>query len=100
MVSSGMLRRVALVRTDVSEYPSATRRNIPEATVLLGYSSVKSECEPTLQRNVSPSFSRSKQSEARNQCAAGIPEDGTIHSYHCEDLNSHLVFFSLMFSPL
>jgi hypothetical protein len=45
MVSSGMLRRVALVRTDVSEELSAsfikvttaTRRNIPEDAILQVY---------------------------------------------------------------
>jgi hypothetical protein len=34
MASSGMLQRVTLVRTDVSEELSATRRNIPEDAVL------------------------------------------------------------------
>jgi hypothetical protein len=35
MVSSGMLRRVALVRTDVSEeLTRATRLNLPEDTIL------------------------------------------------------------------
>jgi hypothetical protein len=33
MVSSGLLRRVALVRTDVSEEPGASRNN-PEDTIL------------------------------------------------------------------
>jgi hypothetical protein len=40
-VSSGMLRRVALVRTDVSEEPTvltrATRCNIPEDTILYSH---------------------------------------------------------------
>jgi hypothetical protein len=35
MVSSGTLRRVALVRTDVSEeLTRATRRNVPEDAIL------------------------------------------------------------------
>jgi hypothetical protein len=69
MVSSGMLRRVALVRTDVSE---ELRASFIRLTII-------GEIGPT---RAAPRAPR------RN-----IPADGILHSHRCENLKSYIFIY-------
>jgi hypothetical protein len=75
MASSGMLHRVTLVRTDVSEELSTTIIRVTRFGEL-GTLAVTSN-RRTLQRNT--------RATRRN-----IPEDAILHSHHRENLKSYI----------
>jgi hypothetical protein len=81
MVSSGMLRRVALVRTDVSEELSTSIiriiRTVPSSSILV-----------TLMMEALRSSETSVLTRATRR---NIPEDAIRHSYRCENLKSYIV---------
>jgi hypothetical protein len=80
MVSSGMLRRVALVRTDVSEELSASIIRVTRIDELGTTLSVTSN-RSTLQRNTKSVLTRATR---RN-----IPEDTILYSHSGENLRSY-----------
>jgi hypothetical protein len=88
MASSGMLRRVALVRTDVSEEPSAfvfrrsVRRLLLTANVV-----PSSPILVTLMMEALSSFETSVPTKATRH---NIPEDCILHSHRRENLKSHI----------
>jgi hypothetical protein len=75
MVSSGLLRRVALVRTDVWEEPGASSIRVTKIGAL-GTTQAATSNRRTLRRNTKGSY---------------IPEDGILYSHRRENLNSYLV---------
>jgi hypothetical protein len=93
MVSSGMLCGVTLVRTDVSEEPSAsfqtsvltraTRRNIPEDTILIVVPS-----SPILVTLMMEAQSASETPVLTRTTRHNIPEDTILHSHCRENLKS------------
>jgi hypothetical protein len=105
MVSSGMLRRVALVRTDVSEEPSASFIRVTRVREL-GTTQAATSNQRTLRRllvtaNVVPSalilvtlmmeaLSSSKTSVLTRVTRRNIPEDGILHSHRRENLKSYI----------
>jgi hypothetical protein len=89
MVSSGMLRRVALVRTDVSEEPSASFIRV---TGLLVATSVVSS-SPILVTLMKKALGSSETSVLTRATRRDIPEDTILHSHRRENLKSYKVDF-------
>jgi hypothetical protein len=92
MASSGMLRRVALVRTDVSEELSASFIRVTRISEL-GKTLAVTSNRRTLRRILSSAgTSVLKRATRRN-----IPEDAVLHSHRRENLKSYKVLSTLPF---
>jgi hypothetical protein len=91
MVSSGMLRRVALVRTDVSEELSTSfisnRRT--QRRLLVTVSFVPSS--PILVTLMKEALSSSETSVLTKATQHNIPEDTILHSHRSEKLKSYTI---------
>jgi hypothetical protein len=85
MVSSGLLRRVALVRTDVSEEPGASdvRRLLVAACVV-----PSSRIFVTLMKEAPGSSETSVLTRATRR---NNPEDTILHSHRRENIKSYIV---------
>jgi hypothetical protein len=88
MACSGMLRCVALVRTDVSEERSASIIRVTRISELGTPLAVTS----TLMMEVL-SFSETSVLTRATRC--NIPEDAILKSHRCENLKSYTVYFDL-----
>jgi hypothetical protein len=84
MTSSGMLSRVALVRTDVSEELRVFLRNVRR--LLVTASVVPSS--PILVNLMKETLRSSKTSDLTRTTRRNIPEDAILHSYGRENLKS------------
>jgi hypothetical protein len=101
MVSSGMLRHVALVRTDVSEEPSSSFIRVTRISelgttlavtrsvhrLLVTASIVPSS--PILVTLMKEALSSSETSVLTGATRRNIPEDTTLHSHRRENLKSY-----------
>jgi hypothetical protein len=91
MVSYGMLRHVALVRTDVSEELSASFIRVTkiEVRTTLVISSVVPS-SPFLVTLMKGALSSSETSVLTRATRRSIPEDGILHSHRRENLKSYI----------
>jgi hypothetical protein len=76
MVCSGLLRRVAVVRTDVSELAACV---VPSSPIFV-----------TLMKEALCSSEKSVVTRATRR---NIPEDTIFHSHRRENLKSYIIFF-------
>jgi hypothetical protein len=97
MVSSGMLRRVAFVRTDVSEDRIASIVRVTRAgeleTILhrlLVTASIVSS-SPILVTLMKEALGSSEKSVRTRATQRNLPEDTILHSHRHENLKSYLV---------
>jgi hypothetical protein len=101
MVSSGMLRRVALVRTDVSEEPSASFLRVTRITHLVFLRSVRRllvaasvvPSSPILATLMNEALGSSETSVLTRATRRNIPESTVFHSHRRENLKSYMRFF-------
>jgi hypothetical protein len=86
MVSSGMLHRVVLVRTDVSEEPSAS---FSMCRLLVAASVIPSS--PSLVTLMKEELGSSETSVLTRATQHNIPEDTILHSHRPENLKSYIM---------
>jgi hypothetical protein len=89
MVSSGLLRRVALVRTDVLEEPGASFIRVIELDAL-GTTQAATSNRRTLRRNTKEALSCSETSVLTRATRPNIPEGLILHSRRRENLRSYI----------
>jgi hypothetical protein len=85
MASSGMLRRVALVRTDVLEESSASFIGVTRIGEL-----GTTPSSPILVTLMMEALNSSETSVLTRATRHNIPEDGILHSPHRENLKSYI----------
>jgi hypothetical protein len=90
MASSGILRRVALVRTDVSEELSASFIRVARIGEL-GTTLDLSSNRRTLRRNTKEALSSSETSVLTRATLRNIPEDTILHSHGRENLRYYIL---------
>jgi hypothetical protein len=88
MVSSGVLRRVALVRTDVSEELSAYFMRVARIGELGTAGVVPSS--PILVTLMKGALSSSETSVLTRATRRNVPEDTILHSYRRENLKPYI----------
>jgi hypothetical protein len=99
MVSSGMLRRVALVRTDVSEDLCASFNKVTRIGELGTTLAITSKLQlvtasvvpssPILVSLMKEALSSSETSARTTAARRNIPEEDILHSHRHEDLKSY-----------
>jgi hypothetical protein len=98
MASSGMLRRVALIRTDISDELSRVTRigelgttlAVTNSASVASYSSVLSS--PILINLIKEVLRSSETSVLTRATQRNIPEDAILHSYHRENF----IFYKIL----
>jgi hypothetical protein len=94
MASSGMLRRVAFVRTDVSEESSASFIRMTRVgelgTTLAATSNRDIPSSPILVTLMKEALDSSEMSVLTRTTRRNIPEDTIVHSHPRENLKSYM----------
>jgi hypothetical protein len=89
MASSGMLRRVALIRTDVSEELSASIIIVARIGELRTTLRVTSNRRKVRRNTMLEALSSSEMSVLTRAMRRNIPEDAILHSHRRETLKSY-----------